>query len=90
MGGPIYILKYLAANLTLPNPPAEPFPITTTMYRGNQMAFKTPGDLCIVGFIDEDVRCFDTSTGAQTADDAAEIHASGLGIEPGGPGFRRS
>ncbi len=40
-----------------------------------------------MGFIDQDVRCFDTSTGAQTADYAAEIHASGLGIEPAGLAF---
>ncbi len=39
LGAPIYIMKYLAANLALLNPPAELVPITTTMYRGNQMAF---------------------------------------------------
>jgi hypothetical protein len=54
-GGPIYIFKYRAANLTLPNPPAEPLPIMAPMKRGNQMAFNVPGDLCIAGFLDEDV-----------------------------------
>jgi hypothetical protein len=57
------------------------------MYRGDQMAFDASGDLCIAGFIDEDVQCFDTSTGALTQDYHAEILASGLGIEPGGLAF---
>ena len=87
LGGPIYILEYLAANLKLPNPPAEPSPIKATMYRGNQMAFNKSGDLCIAGFIDHDVQCFDTSTGAKTHDYSAEIVASGLSIEPGGLAF---
>src|SRR5260370_21350646 len=39
LGGPIYIFKYLAANLKLPNPPAELLPIMAPMKRGNQMAF---------------------------------------------------
>jgi len=88
-GGPIYILKYLAADLTLPNPPALPSPIMANMYRGDQMAFNASGNLCIAGFIDEDVKCFDTSTGAQTADYSAEIHASSISpvIEPAGLAF---
>jgi hypothetical protein len=86
-GLPIYIFEYLAANLTSPNPQAQPNPIVATMYRGNQMAFAPSGDLCIAGFIDEDVRCFNTSTGAQTKDYSAEIQAAGLGVEPGGLAF---
>jgi hypothetical protein len=60
-----------------------------TMKRGNQMAFNVPGDLCIAGFLDEDVKCFDTSTRAQTADYFAEIQASSISpkIEPGGLAF---
>ncbi len=88
LGSPIYIFKYLAANLTAVNPSAEPVPIIANMYRGDQMAFNTSGNLCIAGFIDEDVQCFDTSTGTQTADYYAEIHASSVGgIEPGGLAF---
>jgi len=88
LGAPIYIFKYLAANLADLNPPAEPGPIMATMYRGDQMAFNASGNLCIAGFIDEDVKCFDTTTGAQTADYYAEIHASSVGgIEPGGLAF---
>ena len=84
---PIFILEYLAADLSMPNPPAQPSPIMANMYRGDQMAFNASGDLCIAGFIDEDVQCFDTSTGALTQDYHAEILASGLGIEPGGLAF---
>jgi hypothetical protein len=92
LGVPIYILKRPAANLTLPNPGAYPLaqpPITAPMYRGNQMAFNTSGNICIAGFIDQDVKCFDTSTGVQTADYFAEIHASGINpiIEPVGLAF---
>jgi hypothetical protein len=88
LGAPIAIFKYLAANLTEVNPPAEPSPIIANMYRGDQMAFNMSGNLCIAGFIDQDVKCFDTSTGAQTADYYAEIHASSVGgIEPGGMAF---
>ncbi len=89
LGGPIYIFKYLAANLKLPDPPAEPLPIMATMKRGNQMAFNRSGDLCIAGFLDQDVKCFNTSTGAQTADYYAEIHASSISpiIEPAGLAF---
>lgn len=89
MGAPIYIFEYLAANLGLLNPPAELNPIQATMYRGNQMAFDKAGDLCIAGFIDQDVKCFNTSTGAQTVDYYAEIHSSSVSptIEPAGLAF---
>jgi hypothetical protein len=87
LGGPIYILKYLAAELTVPNPQAQANPILANMYRGNQMAFNPSGDLCIAGFIDEDVQCFNTSTGALVKDYRTEIQSSGLGIEPGGLAF---
>lgn len=86
-GEPIYIFEYLAADLTMPNPPAQPNPIVAQMYRGNQMAFNTSGNLCIAGFIDEDVQCFDTSTRALTKDYRTEIQSSGLGIEPAGLAF---
>ena len=51
------------------------------------MAFDTAGNLCIAGFIDEDVQCFNTSTGELTKDYRAEISAAGLAIEPGGLAF---
>lgn len=91
LGGPIYIFKYLAADLTLPNPPAQPGFIKAPMTRGSQMAFNAHGNLCIAGFIDEDVQCYDTGTFAQTADYYAEIHASSISptIEPGGLAFDR-
>ncbi len=84
---PIFILEYLAADLSMPNPPAQSNPIMANMMRGDQMAFNPAGDLCIAGFVDEDVQCFNTSTGALTQDYRAEIMASGLGIEPGGLAF---
>jgi hypothetical protein len=89
LGGPIYIFKYLAADLALPNPPAQPGPIIAQMFRGNQMAFNRSGNLCIAGFIDQDVQCFDTSTGKQTVDYFAEIHASSVSpvIQPVGLAF---
>jgi len=89
LGGPIFIFKYPAASLSLPNPPAGPSPIMASMFRGNQMAFNLARDLCIAGFIDEDVQCFNPSTGAKTADYYAEIHASGVSpvIQPVGLAF---
>jgi hypothetical protein len=86
-GAPIYIFEYLAGDLKKPNPPAQPIPIVASMYRGNQMAFNKSGDLCIAGFIDRDVQCFNTSTRAKTHDYSAEIVASGLSIAPGGLAF---
>jgi len=86
--GPICILEYPAASLTMPNPSAGPMVIETTLYRGGQMAFDRGGNLCIASFIDGDVRCFNTSTGAQTRDYYTEIHSSVVGgIEPGGLAF---
>ncbi len=90
LGGPIYIFEYLASELTLPHPQAQPSPIAANMYRGNQMAFNPAGNLCIAGFIDEDVQCFNTSTGALTKDYKTEIQSAGLGIEPGGLAFDES
>lgn len=90
LGGPIYIQKYPAANLTLPNPTPLPTPIKATLFRGNQMAFDGAGDLCIASFLDKDVQCFNTTTGALTHDYASEIAASGLAIEPGGVVFDAS
>jgi hypothetical protein len=85
LGAPIYIQKYLATDLTLPNPSAVPYPkITAPMYRGNQMAFNTSGNICIAGFIDQDVRCFDSSTGVPTTNYSAQINHS---IEPTGLAF---
>jgi hypothetical protein len=85
---PILIQEYLASDLALPNPPAQPRPIVADMIRGDQMAFNTAGDLCIAGFLDEDVKCFNTSTGTLTKDYSAEIHASNAGVaEPGGLAF---
>ena len=73
LGGPIYIFEFLAAELTQLNPQAQPNPILANMYRGNQMAFNTAGNLCIAGFIDEDVQCFNTSTGELIKDYRVEI-----------------
>jgi hypothetical protein len=85
--GPIAIFEYPAASLNAPNPQPLTNPIHANMYRGNQMAFDLSGNLCIAGFIDEDVQCFNRITHLQTKDYRAEIHAAGLGIEPGGLAF---
>jgi hypothetical protein len=87
LGQPIYIVEYLAANLTDLNPSPGTSITVNNMYRGDQMAFNASGNICIAGFIDEDVKCFDTSTGLSTADYFTEIQASGLGVEPGGLAF---
>lgn len=91
-GDPIYIFKYLAQDLQQANPTQLPASIHTQMVRGDQMAFKSADEICIAGFIDEDVKCFNTSSGAQTADYYAEIHAAKVspGIEPGGLAFDSS
>lgn len=88
LGVPIDIFEYLAADLTQPNPQAQPNAIVADMYRGDQMAFNKFGDLCIAGFIDENVNCYNTFTGALTQSYYAEIHASSAGAaEPLGLAF---
>ncbi|MBV9266474.1 MAG: hypothetical protein JO061_09930 [Acidobacteriaceae bacterium] len=85
----VNIYKYLATNLQDEKPAQEPISILTGMIRGDQMAFRSPTEICIAGFIDEDVKCYDTNSGAQTADYYAEIHASKVSpaIEPAGLAF---
>ena len=52
------------------------------------MAWNKHGNLCIAGFIDENVNCYNTSTGALTQSYHAEIHASSAGAaEPLGLAF---
>jgi hypothetical protein len=85
----VNIYKYMASDLAQPNPQQVPTVIYTKMIRGDQMAFRSASEICIVGFIDEDVKCFNTSSGAQTADYYTEIHAAKVSpiIEPGGLAF---
>ncbi len=64
----VNIYKYMASDLVQPNPQQVPTVIYTKMIRGDQMAFRSASEICIAGFIDEDVKCFNTSSGAQTAD----------------------
>jgi hypothetical protein len=60
---PIYIFKFPAAALTGATPaPLTILPIMASMWRGDQMTFDNNGNLCIAGFIDQDVQCFNTST----------------------------
>ncbi|HXM42668.1 MAG TPA: hypothetical protein VN924_15555 [Bryobacteraceae bacterium] len=88
LGEPIDIFEYLAADLTQPNPQAQPNAIVADMYRGDQMAFNKYGNLCIAGFIYENVNCYNPSTGALTQSYYAEIHASSAGVaEPLGLAF---
>jgi hypothetical protein len=85
----VNIYKYMSSDLVQPNPQQVPTVIYTKMIRGDQMAFRSASEICIAGFIDEDVKCFNTSSGVQTADYYAEIHASKISpiIEPGGLAF---
>ncbi len=85
----VNIYKYMASDLVQPNPQQVPTVIYTKMIRGDQMAFRSASEICIAGFIDEDVKCFNTSSGEQTADYYAEIHAAKVSpiIEPGGLAF---
>jgi hypothetical protein len=85
----VNIYKYMASDLVQPNPQQVPTVIYTKMIRGDQMAFRSASEICIAGFIDEDVKCFNTSSGVQTADYYAEIHAAKISpvIEPGGLAF---
>jgi hypothetical protein len=69
------IYRYHAAALTAPNP--SPFDtITTTLKRGDQMAFDGAGNLCIASWADEDVICIDTATHTVVFDYKTEILAS--------------
>jgi DNA-binding beta-propeller fold protein YncE len=88
-GYAVNIYKYLAADLEQANPQQWPAVIATGMIRGDQMAFRSASEICIAGFIDEDVKCFNIYSGVQTADYYAEIHASKVSpiIEPGGLAF---
>jgi DNA-binding beta-propeller fold protein YncE len=88
-GYAVNIYKYLAADLAQANPPQWPAVIATGMIRGDQLAFRSSSEICIAGFIDEDVKCFNIYSGVQTADYYTEIHASKVSpiIEPAGLAF---
>jgi hypothetical protein len=90
-GAPIWIFRYRESDLADLNPPASGS-FTAPMYRGNQMAFRKTNELCIAGFIDQDVKCFDPSTGTPTVDYYAEIHSSAVSpvIQPAGLAFDSS
>ena len=51
--------------------------------RGGQVAFNKSGNLCISGFIDEDVKCFETSTGAPAAGVSPGRVPAGLALSEG-------
>jgi hypothetical protein len=59
---------------------------TTTLQRGDQLAFDAHGDICIASFIDENVQCFNQA-GTQVFDYQSEINSV---IEPVGLAFDAS
>lgn len=87
---PIYIFKFPTAALAGPTPAPLPIPIMASMVRGDQMAFDNKGDLCIAGFIDEDVQCFNTSTAALVKSYRAALQGASPVIEPAGVAFDSS
>jgi hypothetical protein len=62
---------------------------TTTLQRGDQLAFDAHGDICIASFIDEDVKCFNQA-GTQVFDYQHEIQNNGVIVEPVGLAFDAS
>jgi hypothetical protein len=69
------IYRYPAAALAAANPtPIDT--ITTTLKRGDQMAFDEAQNLCIASWADEDVICIDQATHAVVFDYKPEILAS--------------
>lgn len=89
---PIYIFKFPAAALAGPTPAPLPIPIMASMIRGDQMAFDNKGDVCIAGFIDEDVQCFNTSTPTPVLVKSygAMLQQASPVIEPAGVAFDSS
>lgn len=85
-GYTVVIRQFPAAQLKLKKPTASPTIITTTVGRGNQMAFNVFGDICIASFIAPNtVQCYNPTTAALTFDYAVEIQAAG--IQPLGLSF---
>ncbi len=92
---PIYIFKFEAAALTAADPGAIPGPVPAPiimagMIRGDQMTFDHYGNLCIAGFLDEDVQCFSASTAALAKSYKAALQAASPVIEPAGVAFDSS
>lgn len=84
-GYTVVILKFTAAQLLNKTPVPSGTPITTTVGRGNQMAFDRFGDLCIASFIAPNtVQCYNPGTGALVYDYAAEFSGFSPTIQPVG------
>jgi hypothetical protein len=76
-GYTVVIYEYAKASLSNPNPaPIKTF--TTSLPRGDQMAFDKSGNICVSSFIGQTVQCFDSTTGVLVFDYATEI----VGISP--------
>jgi len=88
-GNVVKIFKYKRP-IAYPNcVPSQTY--TTTLVRGDQMAFDAHGDICIASFIDSDVKCFDQA-GTQVSDYLHEITANGVvgSFQPNGLAFDAS
>jgi hypothetical protein len=73
-GYQVMILKFDSAQLLNKTPVPIPKVITTTLGRGNQMAFDRLGNLCIASFLaPPTVQCYNPNTGVLTYDYAKEF-----------------
>ena len=85
-GYTVVLYEYAAASLANPNPaPIKTF--STSLPRGDQLAFDTAGNICVSSFIGETVQCFDATTGALAFDYASEIAGVNPRPEPVGLAF---
>lgn len=85
-GYTVVIYEYAKASLSNMNPaPIKTF--TTSLPRGDQMAFDKTGNICVSSFIGQTVQCFDSTTGALVFDYASEIAGVSPRPEPVGLAF---
>ena len=85
-GYTVVIYEYAKASLGNPNPaPIKTF--TTSLPRGDQLAFDKAGNICISSFIGQTVQCFNSTTGALVFDYASEIDGISPRPEPVGLAF---
>lgn len=90
-GYQVVILKFSPAALLKKMPVPTGVPITTTVGRGDQMAFDQLGNICIASFIAPNtVQCYNPTSGALTFDYASEFSGFSPLIQPVGLAFSPS
>lgn len=88
-GNTVEVLKFPPLQLLNKHPkPTTTATVTTTLGRGDQIAFDRLGNLCVASIlVPNDVQCFNSSTGALVWDYASEFAGFNATIQPVGLAF---